>query len=76
MSAIIHDGVKPTLQELEKFEATPEEVEIEGRGKVNPLILFCNWNPVVLWFNILLRCFISMLERPECVGLSMSYLTE
>ena len=30
MSAIIHDGVKPTLQELEKFEATPEEVEIEG----------------------------------------------
>ncbi len=31
MSAIIHDGVKPTLQELERFEATPEEVEIEGR---------------------------------------------
>lgn len=30
MSAIIHEGVKPTLQELEKFEATPEEVEIEG----------------------------------------------
>lgn len=33
MSAIIHEGVKPTLQELEKFEATPEEVEIEGRGE-------------------------------------------
>lgn len=30
MSAVMHDGVKPTLQELEKFEATPEEVEIEG----------------------------------------------
>lgn len=30
MSAILHEGVKPTLQELEKFEATPEEVEIEG----------------------------------------------
>ena len=26
----IYDGIKPTLQELEKFEATPEEVEIEG----------------------------------------------
>ena len=26
----LHDGVKPTLQELEKFEATPEEVELEG----------------------------------------------
>ncbi len=33
MSAIIHEGVKPTLQELEKFEATPEEVEIEGKGE-------------------------------------------
>ena len=32
MSAIIHEGVKPTLQELEKFEATPEEVEIEGEA--------------------------------------------
>ncbi len=26
----LHDGVRPTLQELEKFEATPEEVELEG----------------------------------------------
>ena len=26
----IYDGVKPTLGELEKFEATPEEVEVEG----------------------------------------------
>lgn len=32
MPAIIHEGVKPTLQELEKFEATPEEVEIEGEA--------------------------------------------
>ena len=24
------DGIKPTLGELEKFEATPEEVEVEG----------------------------------------------
>ena len=23
--------MKPTLQELEKFEATPEEVELEGK---------------------------------------------
>ncbi|XP_064385499.1 transcription elongation factor SPT5-like isoform X2 [Halichondria panicea] len=30
MGAILHDGVRPTLQELEKFEATPEEVELEG----------------------------------------------
>lgn len=26
----IYEGVKPTLGELEKFEATPEEVEVEG----------------------------------------------
>ena len=26
----IFEGVKPTLGELEKFEATPEEVEVEG----------------------------------------------
>ena len=28
----IFDGVKPTLGELEKFEATPEEVEVEGNS--------------------------------------------
>ena len=27
----IHEGVKPTLQELERFEATPEEVDLEGK---------------------------------------------
>ena len=27
----IFEGVKPTLGELEKFEATPEEVEVEGK---------------------------------------------
>ena len=31
----LHDGVKPTLQELEKFEATPEEVELEGNYDVS-----------------------------------------
>ena len=36
MSAILHEGVKPTLQELEKFEATPEEVEIEGMEGPSP----------------------------------------
>ena len=35
MSAILHEGIKPTLQELEKFEATPEEVEIEGKGSTS-----------------------------------------
>ncbi|XP_065901538.1 transcription elongation factor SPT5-like [Dysidea avara] len=28
MSAILYEGVKPTLGELEKFEATPDEVEL------------------------------------------------
>jgi transcription elongation factor SPT5 len=32
MNAIIYEGVKPTLGELEKFEATPEEVEVEVSG--------------------------------------------
>lgn len=32
MNAIIFEGVKPTLGELEKFEATPEEVEVEVSG--------------------------------------------
>ena len=27
----MYDGVKPTLGELEKFEATPDEVEVEGK---------------------------------------------
>ena len=27
--------MKPTLQELEKFEATPEEVELEGKTVLN-----------------------------------------
>ena len=26
----LYEGVKPTLGELEKFEATPDEVELNG----------------------------------------------
>ncbi|XP_048581601.1 transcription elongation factor SPT5 isoform X2 [Nematostella vectensis] len=29
MSAIVTEGIKPTLQELERFEAAPEDVELE-----------------------------------------------
>ncbi|XP_031557165.1 transcription elongation factor SPT5-like [Actinia tenebrosa] len=29
MSAVVTEGIKPTLQELEKFEAAPEDVELE-----------------------------------------------
>ena len=32
MNAIITEGVKPTLSELEKFEETPEDVDIELSG--------------------------------------------
>jgi transcription elongation factor SPT5 len=32
MSAIVYDGVKPTLQELEKFEATIDDVDLEVGG--------------------------------------------
>ena len=28
----LYEGVKPTLGELEKFEATPDEVELNGKS--------------------------------------------
>ena len=40
----MYDGVKPTLGELEKFEATPDEVEVEGtinRALLPFINLFC-----------------------------------
>ncbi|KAK3743846.1 hypothetical protein QZH41_011853, partial [Actinostola sp. cb2023] len=30
ISAVVSEGIKPTLQELEKFEAVPEDVELES----------------------------------------------
>ena len=38
----IYEGVKPTLGELEKFEATPEEVEVEGIYSCTYISMFFN----------------------------------
>ena len=53
----IHEGVKPTLQELEKFEATPEEVDLEGKKYV------FNKNELILCFWVRMSRFVHTFEQ-------------
>ena len=39
----LYEGVKPTLGELEKFEATPDEVELNGKNNSPTISCTISW---------------------------------
>ena len=43
MFSQLYEGVKPTLGELEKFEATPDEVELNGKNNSPTISSTTSW---------------------------------